>query len=145
MKEIRQDRDYPSISSTWKSYSPSFHSFLISSTYIDKNNPCFRWTNRLSKFGTFSHPSFINTSSDCCFLSQETREWVSVEISFKRNCWIFYVCPWFWSFTSWRMYPCIWTFRLWNSEQYGRWQKKVLQWHPFLLLSSFVTQTSLVQ
>ena len=37
----------------------------ISSTYTDKSIPCFRWTNRHSQFGTFSHPSPNRTSSNC--------------------------------------------------------------------------------
>ena len=30
---------------------------FMSSTCSDKNNHCFRWTNRHSQFGTFSHPN----------------------------------------------------------------------------------------
>ena len=45
----------------------SFQPFFVSSTYTDKNNPCFRWTNRHSQFCTFSHPSFNRTSSNRLF------------------------------------------------------------------------------
>ena len=38
---------------------------LMSSTYPDKSGPCFRWTNRHSQFGTFSHPSSNRISSNC--------------------------------------------------------------------------------
>ena len=42
-----------------------FPAILMSSTYIDKNKPCFRWTNKHSQFGTFSHPSSNRVSSNC--------------------------------------------------------------------------------
>ena len=38
---------------------------MMSSTHTDKNNPCFRWTNIHSQFGTFSHPSSNRGSSNC--------------------------------------------------------------------------------
>ena len=42
-----------------------FPAFWISSTYTDKNSPYFLVTKRHSQFGTLSHPSSINTSSNC--------------------------------------------------------------------------------
>ena len=42
-----------------------FPANFMSSTYTDKNNPCFRWTNRHSEFATFSHPRSNTTSSNC--------------------------------------------------------------------------------
>ena len=42
-----------------------FSAILMSSTYTDKNSPCFRWTNRHSQFCSFSHPSFNRTPSNC--------------------------------------------------------------------------------
>ena len=36
--------------------------FFLSSTFSDRNNPCFRWTNIHSQFGTFSHQSFFELS-----------------------------------------------------------------------------------
>ena len=41
-----------------------FPANLVSSTHTDKNNPCFRWTNMHSQFGTFSHPNSIKASSN---------------------------------------------------------------------------------
>ena len=38
---------------------------LKSSTYIDKNNPCFRWTKKTFPIRYFSHPSFNRVSSNC--------------------------------------------------------------------------------
>ena len=54
-----------SISSTWEPDSVSFLRFFKSSTYINRNNPCFWWTNIHSQFGTFSHSSSNKTSSNC--------------------------------------------------------------------------------
>ena len=59
-----QDQAVSSTSSTWEPYS-AMPAILMSSTYTDKNNSCFRWTNRHSEFGTFSSQSSIRTSSNC--------------------------------------------------------------------------------
>ena len=42
-----------------------FPAIFMSSTYTDKNIPCFCWTDRQSQFGTFLHPSSSRTSSNC--------------------------------------------------------------------------------
>ena len=42
-----------------------FPAFLMSSTYTYKDNPWFRWTNRHSQFGTFSHSASDRISSNC--------------------------------------------------------------------------------
>ena len=48
---------------------------LMSSTYTDKNNLCFLWTKRHSQFGTFSHPSFNETSSNCRSHNSPAKGW----------------------------------------------------------------------
>ena len=50
---------------------------------------------------------------------QETCKWVSIEISLKRNDWIFHTGSWFRPFVSWKTYPNIWTFWFGNFEQSG--------------------------
>ena len=42
-----------------------FPARFISSTYTDKNSPFSRITNKHSQFGTFSHPYFHGTFSNC--------------------------------------------------------------------------------
>ena len=72
-----------------------FPAILISSTCTDKNNPCFRWTNRHSQFGTFPskfHQNFLELP-----FPQWSSKWVFVQISFKRNHWIFNAWPWLWA------------------------------------------------
>ena len=61
---VLQDQQSSSISATWKPHSV-FPAILISSTYSVKNNPCFRWTNKHSQFGTFSIQVHPKTSSNC--------------------------------------------------------------------------------
>ena len=57
----RRCTHFSSVSSTWEPYSASFQPFSTSSTYTDKNNPCFRCT----QFGTSSHPSPNRPFSNC--------------------------------------------------------------------------------
>ena len=52
-----------------------FPAFFISSTYTDKDNPCFRWANRHSQLGTFSHPSSSKTSSNCLSHKRPASGW----------------------------------------------------------------------
>ena len=47
----------------------------MSSSCTDKNNPCFLWTNRHSQFGTYSHLSFNQTSSNCRFHNSPAKGW----------------------------------------------------------------------
>ena len=42
----------------------------------------------------------------------QSSKWVSVQISFKKNHWIFNTCPWFGLFMSWKTYPYVWKFWL---------------------------------
>ena len=95
-----------------------FSAIFLSSTYTDKNNPCFLWTNRHSQFGAFSHPSFVKTSSN--YRSHNSpAEGVTIQIPFKRNFWVIHTGPWFRPFVSWKGYPYVLTFCLWNFEQSG--------------------------
>ena len=68
---------------------------LISSTYTDENNPCFRWTKNIPNSALFSHPSSNRTSSNC--LSHKSpAKGCPYKISFKRNHWMFNVWPSLW-------------------------------------------------
>ena len=57
---------------------------LISSTYTDKNNPCFRW---LNTYDQFDFCFLIPVSQDLLQtnISKEIRKWTSVQISFEKN------------------------------------------------------------
>ena len=88
-----------------------FFSIMMSSTYTDKNNPCFRWTKRPSQFGTFSHPNPSRVSSNCPSHNNPAD-----------GHWIFNVCPWFWSLVSWKTYPYLWTFIL-TLEFWAIWER----------------------
>ena len=57
------------MSFVWEPYSASFQQLCMSSTKTDENNPCFRWANRHSQCGAFSHPSSNSTSSNCLSLN----------------------------------------------------------------------------
>ena len=117
MKLVRQDQHCSSISCKWDPYSASLQLFVKSSTFTNKNNPCFRWTNGHSQFGTF--PSKFQQNFLQLSFPQETSEWVFVQISFKKNHWIFNVWPRFGLFVSWKTYPYVWRVRFRNSEQSG--------------------------
>ena len=90
-----------------------FQTILIPPTCTDKNNPCFRRTNRRSQFGTLSHPSFKELFQ---FVSEIWQ--VGVRTSFESYHRIFNDCQWFRPFVSWKTYPYDWTLRLWNFEQW---------------------------
>ena len=65
---------------------------LKSSTYTDKTSPFSRLTNEHSQFGTFSQRSSNRTFSNC--LSQKKScQRMTVQISLKRNDWIFHAGP----------------------------------------------------
>ena len=44
---------------------------------------------------------------------------MTVQISLKRNDGVFHTGPWFWPFVSWQTNPNVWTFRIWNFQQFG--------------------------
>ena len=67
----------------------SFLPFLISSTYTERNSPLAQ----LTQPGTFHHPSANGTTSNCLSNKRPTK-WLSVQISFKVNHWIFNIFPW---------------------------------------------------
>ena len=52
-----------------------FPAMLMTCTYTDYNNPCFRWTNGHSQFGTFFHPSSNRTSSNCLTHKRPASGW----------------------------------------------------------------------
>ena len=95
-----------------------FPAILMSSTYTDRNNPCFRWTNMHSQFGIFSHPSSDKASSNC-LSHNNPGQWMTVQVSFNKYHGIFNYCPWFWPFMPWKTYPNVWSFRSGNFEQSG--------------------------
>ena len=89
---------------------------FMSSTYTDRDNCCFLWTNKHSQFGTIPKSDSNYTSSNCfshnnpacgcpCKFSQEEQR-------------VFRTGPWLWPFMFWKTYPNIWTFWLWNFEQF---------------------------
>ena len=43
---------------------------------------------------------------------------MTIQISIKRNDWVFHTGPWFWPFVSWWTNPNVWTLRFWNFQQF---------------------------
>ena len=84
---------FSSSSSTWEPYSASFQA-----TWYHSRIP-------IRKVLVFDEQTGIPNS-----------KWVSVQISFKRNHWIFNIWRRFRSFMSWETYPYIRTLWLWNPE-----------------------------
>ena len=65
MTWVRQYPHFSSICSAWDAVFCFFPTILMSSTNSDRDNPCFRWTNKHSQFGILSHPSSNKASSNC--------------------------------------------------------------------------------
>ena len=66
---------------------------------------------------SFSNPNSNKTSSNCLSHNNPANGWPCKFRS--RGTKIFNVCPGFRSFMSWKTYPYVWTFWLWNSGQSG--------------------------
>ena len=82
---------------------------LMSSTHTDQNKPCFRWTNRHSKFGTFSYSSSGRTPSNCLLHNNRAG---GCPYKFRST----NVRPSFWLSVSWNTYPYIRTCWLRKSD-----------------------------
>ena len=94
------------------SYLPLF----MSSTYTDRNNCCFLWANKHSQFGTIPNSDSTYTSSNC--LSHNNPACGCPYKFSQEEQRVFRTGPWLWPFMSWKTYPNIWTFWLWNFEQF---------------------------
>ena len=92
-----------------------FPAYLMSSTYTDKNNPFWRCTNKHSQLATFCQPYFNTTFSNCFSHNSPARGW-PIQISFKRNDWVFHTGPWFLSLVSLQTNPNVWTLRFGNFQ-----------------------------
>ena len=90
MMLVLQDPPVSSSFSTLDSYATFFHSFPYHPRIPIRIILVFDEQNRLSQLGTFSHP--CHNVLKLCF-PQEACMWVSVQISPKKNHWIFRTGP----------------------------------------------------
>ena len=61
-----------------------FPAILMPSTFSERNDPCFRWTNIHSQFGPFYHPNSNKASSICLSQNIPATGW-PFWVSFKRD------------------------------------------------------------
>ena len=115
----RNDVDSPKSTSLFSTFhiGSLFCFFLvsfISSTYTDRNIPfslsCYK---KAFPIWNFCQTVFQKNFLELLF-PQEACKWMTIQISLKRNDWIFHTGPRFRPFVSWWTDPNIWTFLYWN-------------------------------